>query len=119
MNIHLLLSENGIRHERQKTFPWLKYKRHLFLDFYIPYKKIGIEVQGEQHFTPVKRFGGIDYFKLLNERDKKKKELCEKHGIKLFYITKRNYGIKEILSYINKDDNKTIRTDNRPEPGEL
>ena len=118
-NIHLLLSENGIRHERQKTFPWLKYKRHLFLDFYIPYKKIGIEVQGEQHFTPVKRFGGIDYFKLQNERDKKKKELCEKHGIKLFYITKRNYGIKEILSYINKDDSKTIRTDNRPEPGEL
>ena len=50
---------------------------------------------------------------------KKKKELCEKHGIKLFYITKRNYGIKEILSYINKDDSKTIRTDNRPEPGEL
>ena len=91
----------------------------MFLDFYIPYKKIGIEVQGEQHFTPVKRFGGIDYFKLQNERDKKKKELCEKHGIKLFYITKRNYGIKEILSYINKDDNKTIRTDNRPEPGEL
>ena len=99
-NIHLLLEEHDIKHKRQKTFSWLKYKRHLFLDFYIPYKKIAIEVQGEQHFTPVRRFGGIDYFKVQQERDKIKKELCDEHGIKLFYITKRNYNINEILNYI-------------------
>ena len=101
-NIHQLLLEHNITHERQKTFPWLKFKRNLFLDFYIPYKKIAIEVQGEQHFTPVNRFGGMEYYLLQQERDKEKRILCEKHGIKLFYITKRNYNLNEVLDYLKK-----------------
>lgn len=101
-NIHKMLNDYNIKHERQKTFSWLRYKRNLFLDFYIPYKKIGIEVQGDQHFTPIKRFGGINYFLLQKERDEIKQKLCEEHGIKLFYITKRNYNINEILEYIQK-----------------
>ena len=28
--------------------------------------------------------------------------LCEQHNIKLFYITKKNYSLKEILDYINE-----------------
>lgn len=104
-NIHILLEENKIKHERQKTFTWLKHKRHLFLDFYIPYKKIAIEVQGEQHFTPVKRFGGVEYFLEQQNRDRIKKELCEKHGIKIIYITKRNYNINEVLENIKNKKN--------------
>lgn len=99
-NISILLSNAGLNYKRQKTFPWLKHKRQLFLDFYIPYKKIAIEVQGEQHFVAVNKFGGEENLKIQQERDKIKKELCEKKGIKLFYITRRNYNINEILNYI-------------------
>ena len=101
-NIDLLLNEYNIKHERQKTFNWLKHKRNLFLDFYIPYKKVAIEVQGEQHFVPTSRFGGEEYLKIQQERDQVKKKLCEEHGIKLFYITKKNYSINEILEYLGK-----------------
>ena len=101
-NIHILLEQHNIKHERQKTFQWLKHKRNLFLDFYIPYKKIGIEVQGEQHFVPVKRFGGEEFFKQQQERDKIKKKLCKQHNVKLFYITKRNYNIDEIIKYLEQ-----------------
>ena len=101
-NIHLLLEKHEIKHERQKTFPWLKYKRNLFLDFYIPYKKVAIEVQGDQHYVPIRKFGGLEYFQVQQERDKMKKQLCEEHGIKLFYITKKNYNLNEVLKYIKK-----------------
>lgn len=101
-NIHILLEQHNIKHERQKTFQWLKHKRNLFLDFYIPYKKIGIEVQGEQHFVPVRRFGGEEFFKQQQERDKIKKKLCKQHNVKLFYITKRNYNIDEIIKYLQQ-----------------
>ena len=98
--IHKKLESKNIKHERQKTFPWLKHKRSLFLDFYLPYKKIAIEVQGEQHFVPIKRFGGVEYLKMQQERDKVKKRLCEEHNIKIFYITKRNYNIENIIQEI-------------------
>ena len=107
-NIHLLLLEHKIKHCRQKTFPWLKHKKNLFLDFYIPYKKVAIEVQGEQHFVPVKRFGGEDYCRKQKERDEKKKSLCEEHGIKVFYITKKNYNINEIIKYLNHGNENDI-----------
>lgn len=100
-NIHLMLNENNIVHDRQKTFEWLKHKRHLFLDFYLPDYKIAIEVQGEQHFTPIERFGGKEYYELQKVRDSIKEKLCNENDIKLFYITKRNYNLNEILNYIN------------------
>lgn len=96
-----MLSENNILHERQKTFEWLKHKRHMYLDFYLPQYNIAIEVQGEQHFRPVKRFGGNDFYLLQKDRDTSKEILCRKNGVKLFYITKRNYNLEEILNYIN------------------
>lgn len=105
-NIAIMLSNSNIKYQRQKTFPWLKHKRHLFLDFYIPYKKVAVEVMGEQHFVAVKRFGGEEYLKIQQERDKIKQQLCEEHGIKLFYITKKEYNIKEIVNYVNTPTNK-------------
>ena len=92
--------------ERQKTFKWLKHKKNLFLDFYIPYKKVAIEVMGDQHFVAIKRFGGEEYLKIQQERDKIKKQLCEEHNIKVFYITKKDYNIKEIVDYVNTPTNK-------------
>ena len=96
-----MLDGLGYQYTRQKTFKWLIHNRNLFLDFYIPYKKIAIEVQGDQHFRSIKRFGGEEYLELQKERDYTKKRLCEEHGIKLFYITKKNYNLTEVLNYIN------------------
>lgn len=109
-NIRLLLTREHITHECQKTFEWLKYKKHLYIDFFLPQQNIAIEVQGEQHFVPTKRFGGIEFLEKQEERDRCKRELCEKHGIKMFYITKKNYNINEILNFINGSNNTISNT---------
>ena len=60
------------------------------LDFYLPEYNIGIECQGEQHFTPID-FGGIGFeyanknFDLNLKRDERKINICKKHGIKLIH----------------------------------
>lgn len=77
------------------------------MDFYIEKYKIAIEIQGEQHFLPIERYGGEEDFKLRKKRDEIKLKLCELHGIKIFYITKKNFNINEIIEYINdKTTNK-------------
>ena len=82
-NVMNYLDEVGITYDYQKHFDWLGRQS---LDFYIPDYNVGIECQGEQHFFPVEHFGGDDMFKQTLERDKRKKALCEKHGVKLLYF---------------------------------
>lgn len=93
--------------KRQKTFNWLKYKKNLYLDFYIESLNIAIEYQGRQHYEPV-RFGGVSNkranksFNINKKRDSIKRKLLKKHGIKLIeikyteQITEEN--IKRILT---------------------
>ena len=54
------------------------------LDFYLPKLNVAIECQGGQHFEDKKMFGD---FKLRQERDEKKKKLCEENGMKIFYYS--------------------------------
>lgn len=96
-----LLEKNGIEFERQKTFDWLKYKRHLYLDYYLPKHNIVIEVNGEQHYRPIRKFGGKESFSLQQRRDDVKKTLCEEHGLQMFTITKLNNNIDEIINFVN------------------
>ena len=105
-NIREELQKENIKFEQQKTFNWLKYKRNLFLDFYCNDYKLAIEVQGDQHYVSIERFGGKKDLKLRQDRDRVKKALCEEHGIKMFYITKKNYSLNEVLEYINEASNK-------------
>lgn len=56
-------------------------------DIYIPEKKIAIEYQGKQHYEPIEFFGGKESFDNIQRRDREKKEISEKLGIKLVYIT--------------------------------
>lgn len=105
-NIGLLIEQQICKPERQKTFEWLRYKKKLFLDYYIDKYKIAVEVQGEQHFVPIERFGGVEQFEIQCNRDRIKKELCEEHGIKIFYITKKKNNIDDIIRYINETTNK-------------
>ena len=85
-----LLSENKIPFVRQKTYPWLKYKGNLFIDFYLPSYNIAIECQGLQHYEPTEFFGGEAEFKERIARDSVKKALCEKNGIKMIYFSHKN-----------------------------
>jgi hypothetical protein len=58
----------------------------LELDVFIKNKKIGFEYNGLQHYKPVKLFGGKKGLIGVKERDKRKKLICQKLGIKLIII---------------------------------
>ena len=69
----------------------MKYRKSLFLDFFLPDYSVAIECQGSQHFIPSDYYGGDESFEKVQKRDFKKKKLCEKHGIKMIYFS--NLGI--------------------------
>jgi hypothetical protein len=82
------LDEVEITYDYQKHFKWLGRQS---LDFYLSDYNVGIECQGEQHFFPVDFVGKGDgwackEFNKLIKRDKRKKSLCEEHGVKLLYF---------------------------------
>jgi very-short-patch-repair endonuclease len=56
----------------------------VFLDFYLPLKKLAIEVQGEQHFkyTPFFHYNVQSFIK-QQQRDNKKKAWCSINNITL------------------------------------
>ena len=107
---HLLLS-NNIAFEQEKGVEWLKYKRHMFLDFFLPEYGIAIECQGGQHFSPSRLFGGEEFYKLTIERDAIKKKLCEEHGIRILYYSNAHIkypypvfeSMRALLKAIKKD----------------
>lgn len=82
-----LLDECQINYEQQKTFNWLKNIGKLKIDFYLPDYNIALECQGLQHYKPIEMFGGEERLKIIQERDRIKKDLCEKHGIKILYFS--------------------------------
>lgn len=76
-----------------KDLPWLNRQT---LDFYIPYKNIAIECQGEQHFKLIDFSGrnkerAANEFSYTKERDERKKRLCEENGVRLLYFTKKKF----------------------------
>lgn len=109
----LLMSKN-IKYIEQKTFSWLRGKsKPQRLDFYLPDYNIVIECQGEQHFKPIKYFGGINKYNTIISRDINKFNLCKERGIDIIYYSKNNIvpinfnkyhvikSIQEIELYIN------------------
>lgn len=109
-DISVLLTNNNIVYEREKTFEWLVNVKKLRLDFYLPQYNIAIECQGIQHFKPIKALGGEDNFKMTVENDDIKKRLCEQHGVNLIYYSnlkiKLPYDVitdkEEILKILKK-----------------
>ena len=87
--VELLLQSNKISYMKQWHLPWYS---KMSIDFYIPDKNIGIECQGIQHFQPVQHFGGDVEYKLVANRDKKKKDSCAMHGIQIIYYANYNYS---------------------------
>lgn len=97
MDVRRVLQSLNIDFEEQVKFDWLTYKKQQTLDFYIPSLKLGIECQGQQHFKPVKIFGGDAGFDMIIKRDQNKNQLCEKHGIQMIYINFSDKNIDEII----------------------
>jgi hypothetical protein len=63
---------------REASPPWLGQQR---IDIYLPELKLAIEHQGEQHYRPIERFGGEEAFAKVQERDKRKRALCQQNGV--------------------------------------
>ena len=102
--VRKILIENGIKFEQEKKFNWLGLQR---LDFYLNDYNIAIECQGRQHFEDVGFFNngknGNDYLSYIKKLDKKKKELCEKHEVKLYYINFDDNVEKEVKKFLDKN----------------
>lgn len=81
------LKANNIAFEEQKRFRDCRGdKRPLPFDFYIPDLNIAIEYQGEQHYAPVKLFGGDNKFEKRIKYDAIKKIFCAINGIRFVCI---------------------------------
>ena len=96
--ISILLKENKIIYEQEKTFEWLRDKGRLYLDFYLPDYNILIEYNGQQHF---KISFGQDENKLIKQKEygKIKNEWCIKNNITLIRIPyyKKFSNLEELL----------------------
>jgi hypothetical protein len=69
---------------REARTDWLGNQR---LDIFVPSLSLAIEYQGKQHFEPVEHFGGEEGLFEAQLRDRRKRQLCKKHGVKLVYFT--------------------------------
>ncbi len=68
------------------------FKNALFADFYLPLKKLLVEVQGEQHYKYIDRLhadavGSKKNFLLGQKRDREKRQWCELNNITLVELT--------------------------------
>lgn len=77
---------------------WLG-KQHL--DIYIPEFNIGIEYQGAQHYKPIDYFGGEEAFRKNQERDRRKRVLCETNDCYLIIVNEK-YDLNLVLSKIEE-----------------
>jgi hypothetical protein len=76
----LLPGTRLIRHFRP---PWLE---GLELDIFLPELNAGIEYQGAQHSSPVEHWGGADALARQQQRDARKRELCNVAGCRLIEV---------------------------------
>lgn len=74
-----------------RVLPGVEIKRHhrpawlegLELDIFVPSLHLALEYQGQQHFHPIKAWGGEASLADLKKRDRKKAARCERNGIRL------------------------------------
>jgi hypothetical protein len=69
-----------LRHYRPDFLQGLEF------DIFIKETNVAVEYQGIQHFEPIDYWGGIEGLKKVEERDRKKREICNSLGIHLVYF---------------------------------
>jgi len=68
-------------------------------DFYLSNYNIAIEYQGEQHFNPIKGWGGNKTLERIQHNDKIKKEYCKKNNI---YLIEIPYYEKDPIDFLER-----------------
>ena len=97
--IKIFLEKNKITYEFQKKFKYCKLQRPLPFDFYLPKHNLLIEYDGEQHFRPIKYFGGENKFNLLKKKDEIKNKFAKENNILILRIPYINFNeIESILT---------------------
>lgn len=100
------LKNNKINYKSQYKFKDCFYKKPLLFDFYLEEHNIAIEVDGEQHYRPIK-FNNNDtkkaekQYKEVKIRDEIKNNYCSNNNINLIRISYKdinNKKYKDILS---------------------
>ncbi len=85
-----ILKREEIEFETQKTFPGLKDKKNLRVDFYLPLYNLVIECQGQQHYNS---HGSIGKYKITKD---KLKDTQYKDQLKRTYFKQNNIKLLEI-----------------------
>ena len=93
-DVRNILIDNNIEFKQQKHFK--KWLGRQSLDFYIKEKNIAIECQGLQHFKNERRYQKLEE---VQERDRKKKQLCKDNNVHLIY-----YLPPVFAEYMSDDD---------------
>lgn len=81
------LNKRKINYYSQYNWEWLKYKKSLRVDFYLPDYNIAIECQGRQHFIKHNFFNTKTTFEEKINIDITKYNLCKQNNIKVLYLT--------------------------------
>lgn len=123
-NIIKILKKKGAEYDTEKRFPSCKDKRTLPFDIFIPQLNLLIEFDGEQHFKPVKCWGGIDVLRKTQHHDKIKNDWAFDNGYHLLRIDFNNKSVDLIersidLMYKKIINNKNKKNKNNKEPVHL
>ena len=89
----------------------LKELEELELDMFSEKYRIAIEYQGDQHFIPIKIFGGKESLIKQKERDLKKIELCKKNNIKLFHFSYNKKMLDKCSDYVLYNNENELISD--------
>lgn len=98
--IEEVLHELNVVFEQQKRFKNCRNKKPLPFDFYLPQYNLCIEYDGEQHYKPVKYWGGKEKLSKQQLNDEIKDRFCQDNNIKLVRIPyiKTKQEIFEIIN---------------------
>jgi len=88
------ISESLLAKIVERLFPGERILRHdhpvwlgrLELDIFLPDRRLALEYQGQQHYDAVDLWGGDEALFALQERDRRKVELCEENSVVLVAI---------------------------------
>ncbi len=105
--IENFLNSLDINFSKQQTFDDCRYINKLKFDFYLPNYNLCIEFDGEQHFRPIRYFGGKQAFELQKVKDNIKNKYCRLNNIHLIRFRYDEVKLiedklKNVYLYFNK-----------------